>query len=122
MMNGWATVLTAVIGALLGGGGIGGIITILFRNKMERQQQSHIQSKDHQAFINDQNAAIIVRLEAEVKRLMGRIQKIEQSYDDIRHELANEYAKDIKLQAEANRLREENEQLRQIIKSLRGEK
>lgn len=103
----WSAVVSGVVGALLSGGGMGGIMTIYYRNRMERQQLVHGQSKDHQEFLNAQNREMIVALRQEVESYRIRLAKLEKAYDLLREEMAGEYAEDIKLQAEINRLRQE---------------
>lgn len=117
----WNTLFSGVIGAALSGGGVGGILTIIFRQRMERQQTAYTNAKDHQIFLNEQNRQTLLGMQAELDRVRTRLEKAEKSYDDIRIELANEYAKDIKLQAEVNRLKEDNARVRRALSQMRGE-
>jgi len=102
----WSAVVSGV-GALLAGGGMSGIMTVYYRNRMDRQQQTHVQSKDHQEFLNAQNRELITALRLEVESYRIRLAKLEKAHDLLRQEMAGEYAKDIRLQAEINRLQQE---------------
>jgi hypothetical protein len=117
----WSSLIVGVVGAALGGGGIGGVLTIYFRQQLDRQQLQHANAKDHQSFLNEQNRQTMIGVLEELSRVRSRLEKAEAAYDEIRIELASEYAKDIKLQAEVNRLKEDNARVRRALSQMRGE-
>lgn len=102
----WTVVISAIAGVIGGGGGIWAGLAVYYKQKIDRTAQQHVHSKDHQSFLNQQNQELVLGLQNELVRERKRVVKLEGWLEDVRKELAEEYAKDIAGQAEINRLKE----------------
>lgn len=76
----WATLIiagiTGLIGAIVGSGGVGAVMALLFKHRLDLRQQTH-----------DHNVATITRLEARIVTLEGHNRECLEAHAKTREEV-----------------------------------